>query len=230
MPKQRLKEILAKGGKIPKDLQLRLRQLRLRKLRVTTKAINQRCTTAAKRAKRVWWWSWRMKWGQNWAGLRCLWVMSSMSRARNLFNILLYTPENPELQSAAAELWAHGVMVRCSNSHTGDVTHLIPFTRNVIVSQKNPKPICAKHFQIFFVCLTLHPKKLSNPKKSNSVETLKSNFHNDFLHYWLFSFCIFKQGVLMKLISSKSGILSGNLCIIALIPKRQTVSKSSSMS
>uniref|UniRef100_A0A3Q3LWC1 Probable carboxypeptidase X1 n=1 Tax=Mastacembelus armatus TaxID=205130 RepID=A0A3Q3LWC1_9TELE len=33
MPKQRLKEILAKGGKLPKDLQLRLRQLRLRKLR-----------------------------------------------------------------------------------------------------------------------------------------------------------------------------------------------------
>lgn len=32
-PKQRLREILAKGGKIPKDLQLRLRQLRLRKLR-----------------------------------------------------------------------------------------------------------------------------------------------------------------------------------------------------
>ncbi|XP_076005223.1 putative carboxypeptidase X1 isoform X2 [Genypterus blacodes] len=52
MPKQRLKEILAKGGKIPKDLQLRLRQLRLRKLRVTTKAINQRRATAAKRAKR----------------------------------------------------------------------------------------------------------------------------------------------------------------------------------
>ncbi len=56
MPKQRLKEILAKGGKIPKDLQLRLRQLRLRKLRVTTKAMNQRRAAAAKRAKRVWWW------------------------------------------------------------------------------------------------------------------------------------------------------------------------------
>ncbi|XP_029367965.1 probable carboxypeptidase X1 isoform X2 [Echeneis naucrates] len=58
MPKQRLQEILAKGGKIPKDLQLRLRQLRLRKLRVTTKAINQRraaaaAAAAAKRAKRV---------------------------------------------------------------------------------------------------------------------------------------------------------------------------------
>ncbi|GAA6221989.1 probable carboxypeptidase X1 [Lates japonicus] len=53
MPKQRLKDILAKGGKLPKDLQLRLRQLRLRKLRVTTKAINQRRAAAAKRAKRV---------------------------------------------------------------------------------------------------------------------------------------------------------------------------------
>lgn len=53
MPKQRLEEILAKGGKLPKDLQLRLRQLRLRKLRVTTKAINRRRAAAAKRAKRV---------------------------------------------------------------------------------------------------------------------------------------------------------------------------------
>ncbi|XP_042274282.1 probable carboxypeptidase X1 isoform X1 [Thunnus maccoyii] len=53
MPKQRLKEILAKGGKLPKDLQLRLRQLRLRKLRVTTKAINRRRAAAAKRAKKV---------------------------------------------------------------------------------------------------------------------------------------------------------------------------------
>uniref|UniRef100_UPI003AAFD981 probable carboxypeptidase X1 n=1 Tax=Centroberyx gerrardi TaxID=166262 RepID=UPI003AAFD981 len=52
-PKQRLKEILAKGGKIPKDLQLRLRQLRLRKLRATTKAINQRRAAAARRARRV---------------------------------------------------------------------------------------------------------------------------------------------------------------------------------
>ncbi|XP_071391256.1 probable carboxypeptidase X1 [Centroberyx affinis] len=51
-PKRRLKEILAKGGKIPKDLQLRLRQLRLRKLRVTTKAINQRRAAAARRARR----------------------------------------------------------------------------------------------------------------------------------------------------------------------------------
>ncbi|KAM9850336.1 putative carboxypeptidase X1 [Aulostomus maculatus] len=52
-PKQRLQEILEKGGKLPKDLQLRLRQLRLRKLRVTTKAINQRRAGAASRAKRV---------------------------------------------------------------------------------------------------------------------------------------------------------------------------------
>uniref|UniRef100_A0A3Q4MU38 Carboxypeptidase X (M14 family), member 1b n=1 Tax=Neolamprologus brichardi TaxID=32507 RepID=A0A3Q4MU38_NEOBR len=53
MPKERLKELLMKGGKLPKDLQLRLRQLRMRKLRVTTKAINQRRAAAAKRAKRV---------------------------------------------------------------------------------------------------------------------------------------------------------------------------------
>uniref|UniRef100_A0AAX7V9H0 F5/8 type C domain-containing protein n=2 Tax=Astatotilapia calliptera TaxID=8154 RepID=A0AAX7V9H0_ASTCA len=54
MPKERLKELLMKGGKLPKDLQLRLRQLRMRKLRVTTKAINRRrAAAAAKRAKRV---------------------------------------------------------------------------------------------------------------------------------------------------------------------------------
>ncbi|XP_023286145.1 probable carboxypeptidase X1 [Seriola lalandi dorsalis] len=41
-PIQRLKDIRAKGGKIPQDLQLRLRALRLRKLRASTKAINQR--------------------------------------------------------------------------------------------------------------------------------------------------------------------------------------------
>ncbi|XP_014327837.1 probable carboxypeptidase X1 isoform X2 [Xiphophorus maculatus] len=53
-PRRRAKDILAKGGKLPKDLQLRLRQLRMRKLRVTTKAINQRRAAAAgKRAKRV---------------------------------------------------------------------------------------------------------------------------------------------------------------------------------
>ncbi len=53
VPKQRLKDILGKGGKLPKDLQLRLRQLRLRKLRVSTKAMNQRRAAAAKRAKKV---------------------------------------------------------------------------------------------------------------------------------------------------------------------------------
>lgn len=54
IPRQRIKDILAKGGKLPKDLQLRLRQLRMRKLRVTTKAINQRrAVAAAKRAKQV---------------------------------------------------------------------------------------------------------------------------------------------------------------------------------
>ncbi|XP_069043057.1 probable carboxypeptidase X1 isoform X2 [Lepisosteus oculatus] len=40
--KQRLREILAKGGKVPQDMQLRLRMLRLRKLRASTKAINRR--------------------------------------------------------------------------------------------------------------------------------------------------------------------------------------------
>ncbi|XP_053180316.1 probable carboxypeptidase X1 [Scomber japonicus] len=54
VPKQRLKDILARGGKLPKDLQLRLRQLRLRKLRVTTKALNQRrAAAAARKTKRV---------------------------------------------------------------------------------------------------------------------------------------------------------------------------------
>ena len=51
-PKQRLREILAKGGKIPKDLQLRLRQLRLRKLRASTKAVNRRRAAASRRAQR----------------------------------------------------------------------------------------------------------------------------------------------------------------------------------
>ncbi|KAK7141053.1 hypothetical protein R3I93_015264 [Phoxinus phoxinus] len=50
-PKQRLREILAKGGKIPKDLQLRLRQLRMRKLRVTTKLINRRRESQQRRAR-----------------------------------------------------------------------------------------------------------------------------------------------------------------------------------
>lgn len=50
-PKQRLREILAKGGKIPKDLQLRLRQLRIRKLRASTKLINRRRTSQQRRAR-----------------------------------------------------------------------------------------------------------------------------------------------------------------------------------
>ncbi|XP_056093586.1 probable carboxypeptidase X1 [Rhinichthys klamathensis goyatoka] len=50
-PKQRLREILAKGGKIPKDLQLRLRQLRMRKLRVSTKLINRRRESQQRRAR-----------------------------------------------------------------------------------------------------------------------------------------------------------------------------------
>lgn len=41
-PIQQLKEIRAKGGKIPQDLQLRLRALRLRKLRASTKVLNRR--------------------------------------------------------------------------------------------------------------------------------------------------------------------------------------------
>ncbi|XP_062254101.1 probable carboxypeptidase X1 isoform X1 [Platichthys flesus] len=41
-PLQRLKDIRAKGGKIPQELQLRLRALRLRKLRASTKALNRR--------------------------------------------------------------------------------------------------------------------------------------------------------------------------------------------
>ncbi|XP_054647833.1 probable carboxypeptidase X1 isoform X2 [Dunckerocampus dactyliophorus] len=55
MPKQRIKEILEKGGKLPKDLQLRLRQLRLRKLRLAGKAISRQRAGAAsaKRAKRI---------------------------------------------------------------------------------------------------------------------------------------------------------------------------------
>nr|XP_057910595.1 probable carboxypeptidase X1 [Doryrhamphus excisus] len=54
IPKRRMK-ILEKGGKLPKDLQLRLRQLRLRKLRLAGKAINQQRAGAAsaKRAKRM---------------------------------------------------------------------------------------------------------------------------------------------------------------------------------
>lgn len=61
-PIQRLQKIRAKGGKIPQDLQLRLRALRLRKLRASTKAINQRREgqqqkqrqRRARRALRLW--------------------------------------------------------------------------------------------------------------------------------------------------------------------------------
>ncbi|KAL7849828.1 hypothetical protein SRHO_G00191770 [Serrasalmus rhombeus] len=52
-PKQRLRDILAKGGKIPKDLQLRLRQLRMRKLRTTTKTLNQRRIAHQQRARKA---------------------------------------------------------------------------------------------------------------------------------------------------------------------------------
>ncbi|XP_036445842.1 probable carboxypeptidase X1 [Colossoma macropomum] len=52
-PKQRLRDILAKGGKIPKDLQLRLRQLRMRKLRATTKTLNQRRIAQQQRARKA---------------------------------------------------------------------------------------------------------------------------------------------------------------------------------
>ncbi|XP_035506112.1 probable carboxypeptidase X1 isoform X3 [Scophthalmus maximus] len=54
VPEQRRTDALGKGRRLSTDLQLKLRQLRLRKLRVTTKAINQRrAATAARRAKRV---------------------------------------------------------------------------------------------------------------------------------------------------------------------------------
>ncbi|XP_038135413.1 probable carboxypeptidase X1 isoform X1 [Cyprinodon tularosa] len=52
-PIQRLKEIRAKGEKIPKDLQLRLRALRMRKLRASTKAINRRRENQRQRARRA---------------------------------------------------------------------------------------------------------------------------------------------------------------------------------
>lgn len=41
-PAERLKEIRASGGKVPQDLQLRIRALRLRKLRASTKTLNRR--------------------------------------------------------------------------------------------------------------------------------------------------------------------------------------------
>ncbi|XP_037342490.2 probable carboxypeptidase X1 [Pungitius pungitius] len=41
-PAERLKEIRAKGGRVPQDVQMRVRALRLRKLRASTKVLNQR--------------------------------------------------------------------------------------------------------------------------------------------------------------------------------------------
>ncbi|KAJ8015561.1 hypothetical protein DPEC_G00027400 [Dallia pectoralis] len=51
-PKQRLKEMLAKGVKLPKDLQLRLHQLRLQKLRVGNKTIHRRRVAASRKLRR----------------------------------------------------------------------------------------------------------------------------------------------------------------------------------
>ncbi|XP_034150209.1 probable carboxypeptidase X1 [Esox lucius] len=50
-PRQRLKEMLAKGIKPPKDLQITLRQRRLRKLRASTKTINRRRAAASRRVR-----------------------------------------------------------------------------------------------------------------------------------------------------------------------------------
>lgn len=52
-PLQRLKDIRAKGGKIPQDLQLRLRALRLRKLRASTKTINRRREEQLRQVRRA---------------------------------------------------------------------------------------------------------------------------------------------------------------------------------
>lgn len=53
-PIQRLKELRAKGEKIPRDLQLRLRALRMRKLRASTKAINRRRESQVRWARSSW--------------------------------------------------------------------------------------------------------------------------------------------------------------------------------
>uniref|UniRef100_A0A3P9J9Q6 Carboxypeptidase X (M14 family), member 1b n=1 Tax=Oryzias latipes TaxID=8090 RepID=A0A3P9J9Q6_ORYLA len=53
IPKRRLKGVPPKGRGLPKDPQLRLRQLRLRKLRSSTKHINQRRAAAAARPRGV---------------------------------------------------------------------------------------------------------------------------------------------------------------------------------
>lgn len=66
IPAQRLKEIQAKGGRVPQDHQLRVRALRLRKLRASTKAINRRREKQQLQTRRAswtgrgslknWWW------------------------------------------------------------------------------------------------------------------------------------------------------------------------------
>ncbi|XP_036429865.1 probable carboxypeptidase X1 [Colossoma macropomum] len=50
-PRERIKQILAKGGKLSRDEQLRLRALRMRKLRVSTKILNRRREQQQRRAK-----------------------------------------------------------------------------------------------------------------------------------------------------------------------------------
>ena len=50
-PRERIKQILAKGGKLPRDEQLRLRALRMRKLRVSPKILNRRLEQQQRRAK-----------------------------------------------------------------------------------------------------------------------------------------------------------------------------------
>lgn len=50
-PQERIKQILAKGGKIRRDEQLRIRALRMRKLRVSTKILNRRREQQQRRAK-----------------------------------------------------------------------------------------------------------------------------------------------------------------------------------
>ncbi|XP_066535429.1 probable carboxypeptidase X1 isoform X3 [Hoplias malabaricus] len=50
-PRERIKQILAKGGKLPRDEQLRIRALRMRKLRVSTKILNRRREQQHRHAK-----------------------------------------------------------------------------------------------------------------------------------------------------------------------------------
>lgn len=51
-PAEVLKQIRARGGKVPQDVQLRVRALRLKKLRASTKAINQRRESQRRRPQR----------------------------------------------------------------------------------------------------------------------------------------------------------------------------------